>query len=89
MGIRSEGVNHTLHWHLRRTDRHGVEKLNVGGVTVNLICEERASATDAATVTLSADGPFTVFVHGPQETRKITLKPNPRSAVKGTKLRVN
>ena len=76
MGIRAEGVNHTIHWHLRRTDRHGVEKLNVGGVTVNLICEERASAKDPATVTLSADGPFTVFVHGPQETRKITLKPS-------------
>lgn len=80
MGIRSEGVNHTVHWHLRRIDRHGVEQLNVGGVIVNLICEKRASTTEPATVTLSADGPFTVIVHGPQENRTISLKPDqPRS----------
>jgi glycogen debranching enzyme len=75
MGIRSEGVNHTIHWHLRRSDRHGVEKLNVGGVAVNLVCEKRAGARDPAQVTLRADGPFTVIIHGPQQTRKILLKP--------------
>jgi glycogen debranching enzyme len=76
MGIRAEGVKHSLHWHLRRIDRHGVQKLKVGGVTVNLICRKRASATDPATVTLSADSPFTVIVHGPRQTRTIRLKPD-------------
>ncbi|HSR87988.1 MAG TPA: trehalase family glycosidase, partial [Pontiella sp.] len=75
MGIRAEGVNHTVQWHLRRTDRHGVEKLNVGGVTVSLVCEERATARHPAQVTLSADASFSFIVHGPGQTRKIDLEP--------------
>lgn len=76
MGIRAEGVDHIVNWHLRRSDRHGIEHLKVGGASVNLLSETRASTDAPASITLSADRAFTVVLHGPSETKTIQLQPN-------------
>lgn len=62
IGLRSNGADSVLTWHLRRLDRHGVEKLRFGAVTASVICEERASADAPAQITVTCDRPFTLKV---------------------------
>jgi len=74
MGLRPNGINKSLVWKLRRTDRHGVKKLNVGGAWLDLVCDKRDSANSPARVTLKADGNFTVRLAGPEEEKTVELK---------------
>jgi glycogen debranching enzyme len=76
MGLRAEGINHRLSWHLRRTDRHGVEKLRVGDATLTLLCEKRKSSTDAAVVKLLSDKNFQVTLYGAGKKKNVKLKPD-------------
>jgi hypothetical protein len=68
-------VNQRLTWKLRRTDRHGVERLRVGGTTLSLICEKRESADAPAKITLEADKAFTVELVHPKARKVVRLSP--------------
>ncbi len=65
MGLRPDGVNNTLVWKLRRTDRHGVEQLKLGKNTVSLICEKRERTNSAARISVECDLPFALKVVHP------------------------
>jgi glycogen debranching enzyme len=74
MGIRPNGVDNTLAWQLRRTDRHGVEKLRVGDATLTLICEKRESAEAPAVITMESSKKFKVEIVHPNGSKTVKLK---------------
>jgi hypothetical protein len=56
LGFRCDAPHRTLHWRIRRLERHGIERLRVGDVTISLICEARASAADPCRLTVESSG---------------------------------
>lgn len=72
MGFDVDAPSQSVDWHLRRKDRHGIERLRLGSNTITLICRERGSATALPTIEVSAQGPFTLHltVSGKKFTKK-------------------
>lgn len=58
IGLRPEGSKNKLTWHLNRIDRHGIENLTFGDVTVSLVCGRRASVTSPASIEVECSKPF-------------------------------
>jgi hypothetical protein len=62
LGFRSDGVRHRLVWRLTRTDRHGIERLHVGAVTVSAVCAARPSPESPAEIVVTNDAPLDLSV---------------------------
>lgn len=62
IGIRPDGVNNALTWHLSRIDKHGIENLRFGNVTVSLICRRRESVNSPAEIEVHSDSIFKLTV---------------------------
>ncbi len=62
LGFRSDGVRHRLEWRLTRTDRHGIERLRLGDVTVSAICAARPDAGAPARLHVGTDHPLELVV---------------------------
>lgn len=62
LGFRCDGVDNRLTWHLRRADRHGIERLRFGGTTVSAIYDPPASPKLTPTVTVTSDRPFQLVI---------------------------
>lgn len=58
LGFRCDAVNHRLTWHLRRSDRHGIERLRFGATNVSAMYDPPDSAHADPTVTVTTDKPF-------------------------------
>jgi len=82
MGLRPDGVTKSLTWKVRRLDRHGVNKLRVGGVTLDLVCEKRSDAKDPVSVTLKASKTFTIHIAGPKSKKSVEMSPGEEIKVK-------
>jgi len=78
IGVRADAGGKRIIWHLRRTDRHGVENLMVGDNQVSLICEKRKRPTERAWITVTATAPITVEFHHPLGIKTIRVKPGER-----------
>lgn len=70
IGLRCDGMNSRLLWRLRRTDRHGMQKLRFGDVTVSVICAERPAAESPAEITVETDRAFELIVIHPNSGAK-------------------
>jgi glycogen debranching enzyme len=62
LGFRSDGARHRLEWRLTRTDRHGIERLHVGPVTVSAVSAARGSLDAPAELAVDNDGPLDLVV---------------------------
>ena len=62
IGLRPDGVNNALTWHLLRIDKHGIENLRFGNVTVSLICRRRESVNSPAEIEVHSDSIFNLTV---------------------------
>jgi glycogen debranching enzyme len=62
IGLRPNGVDNSLTWHLSRIDKHGIEKLKFGNVTASLICERRESVSSPATINIQTDNDFALII---------------------------
>jgi glycogen debranching enzyme len=62
IGLRPNGVDNTLTWHLSRIDRHGIEKLKFGNVTVSLTCERRESVNSPTIINIQTDNVFDLII---------------------------
>jgi glycogen debranching enzyme len=76
IGLRPDAAHDRVTWHLRRTDRHGIERLRLGGTTLSLVCKKRDSADSPATLTLSANSKFTVEILHPKGKMVVSLEPD-------------
>lgn len=73
LGLRTDGIRKKLVWHLRRTDRHGIENLKLGNARVSVICEKRESVHDPAMITVNSDRDFELIVIYPNGEKKFKL----------------
>ena len=62
IGLRPNGVNNTLTWHLSRIDKHGIENLRFGNVTSSLICHQRESVNSPAEIEVHSDSTFDLTI---------------------------
>jgi glycogen debranching enzyme len=66
LGIQAEGASSRVTWSLARTDRHGVERLQLGPDNlVSLVAEARATPSSPAAITIQADQAFHLTVARP------------------------
>ena len=73
IGLQPDAATNTLAWRLRRTDRHGLEKLNLGGNTVSVICDAREDRNDATKIKVKNEKPFTLKVIHPRKEKIFLL----------------
>jgi serine/threonine protein kinase len=64
IGIQADGLAKTIKWRLTRSDRHGVENLQFGGITASLISARRDNLNSPAEITVTADKPFELQISG-------------------------
>ena len=65
IGLRPDGVNNLLTWHLTRIDRHGIENLKFGNVMVSLIADKREKVISPINIKVICDNDFELSVeHG-------------------------
>ena len=62
LGLRVNGAERTLTWQLHRTDRHGIENLQIGDVNASVLCAKRETAQSPASLTVRNDKPFTLKI---------------------------
>ncbi len=75
LGFRSDGVRHRLEWRVTRTDRHGIERLRVGPVTVSAVCAARLSADAPAELVVTNDARLELTVGKSGTDRTYILQP--------------
>jgi hypothetical protein len=75
LGLHADAIHNQVVWHLRRTDRHGIDNLVIGQTTLTLICEKRASPGDPANLIIKTNQPFTLITLLCQKSETIELKP--------------
>jgi glycogen debranching enzyme len=61
-GIRTDAPRAYVEWNVRRTERHGVLRLPVGNIAVDLICEARENENSEPTVKVLSNAPVTVKI---------------------------
>ena len=65
IGLRPNGINNSLTWHLTRIDKHGIENLKFGNVAVSLVSEKREKVTSPIVINIKCDNDFELSVeHG-------------------------
>ena len=62
LGFHADGRDHTLTWRLHRTDRHGLEQLGFGRVTVDVVARARDTAGAPPVIDVTTDGRFTLVI---------------------------
>jgi hypothetical protein len=81
MGLRPDGIRNALTWRLRRADRHGVERMQLGSNSISLVCSARSSATAPASITVQCQKAFQLTVIHPTLGTKIFSCPAGTSTV--------
>lgn len=62
LGFRCDGAGNRLTWYLRRTDRHGIERLRFGTITASVIYNPPDSTHVEPTVTVVSNQPFEMAI---------------------------
>lgn len=75
LGFNPDGANKRLTWTLNRIDRHGIERLRFGSVTVSAICQRRQSVTSPISLEIECNEPFTLtVVYGFEKSKTFNLE---------------
>ncbi len=69
IGLQPDAADRTLAWHLRRTDRHGIQQLQLGQNRISVICAARSTPESPADIHVECQHPFTLIVIHPSGTR--------------------
>jgi hypothetical protein len=63
LGIQAHVRENRIVWHLNRTERHGILQYPFGSYhTIDLVCEQRASADEEPVITVKSNKPIEVLV---------------------------
>ena len=71
-GIRPDAQNERIVWDVRLTEEHGVKNYPLGDLSVDLICQERASEDEEPTVTAICEKPIEIEVRFGNKSKIIT-----------------
>jgi glycogen debranching enzyme len=63
IGIQLDALNNTIHWHLNRTDRHGIQNLRFRDAVVSLVAEERARKNSTAQIQVESNKDLILIVY--------------------------
>jgi len=63
IGIQPDALANRVTWRLHRTDRVGVQGLQLGGVRVSLVSQSRETLSDEAVIDIECDGEFELVLH--------------------------
>lgn len=61
LGFTADAPSETLHWDIRRHDRHGIKNFVFSGIRTSLVCIEAGNKCE---ITIEADRPYTLIVNG-------------------------
>ncbi|MDD8016846.1 MAG: trehalase family glycosidase [Bacteroidota bacterium] len=76
IGLHPDGAHNILKWNIARIDRHGIEQLKFGDVTVTVICQKRESVVNPAEVHVITNKPFTLIVSvNGREKKELHIQP--------------
>ena len=74
MGIQLDALNNTIHWHLNRTDRHGIQNLRFRDAIVSLIADERANKNSVAKIYIESNKDLNLKILDQGKTKSFDIK---------------
>ena len=75
-GIRPSEGGKNIHWDIRLTGRHGIQRLPLGRTnTIDALCDHRARPHDAPTITVRTLEPLTLHLTWADQARTLELAP--------------
>jgi glycogen debranching enzyme len=63
IGIQLDALNNTIHWHLNRTDRYGIQNLRFRDAVVSLVAEERVRKNSTAQIQVESNKDLILIVY--------------------------
>ncbi len=65
IGLRADAPANTIHWRIRKLERHGIENLHFGNKIVSLICEKRSRTDEKCVIKVVSSGDFELVLDLP------------------------
>jgi hypothetical protein len=62
LGFQIHAPENLIEWRIERTDRHGLQNLSMGKLTIDLICDRRAQASSPCRIAAQSNGECTLKV---------------------------
>lgn len=81
LGFRADGPAAELTYDLQRVDRHGIQGLHFGGITTDVVTEERASTLAATTINVTSDKAYTLIVLRGDKVQRLEVQPGTQQFV--------
>ena len=81
MGLRPDAAANTLTWRLRRSDRHGVERLRLGSNTVSVVCRRRDGPESPAVLEVESEEELVLEVVHPLGDEVFEIAPGKHTLV--------
>lgn len=75
LGFRVNGADKVLTYDLRRTDRHGIENLQMADITTTIICEERKRSEESPVIRVTSDKPYQLLVLFDNDSYEFSIEP--------------
>ncbi len=73
VGVTLDAPSNTVNWNLKLTEGFGIDKLWMKGNSISLSCASRLTATSAASLTITAQQPFTLKVKNGSVTQSFSV----------------
>lgn len=74
-GIRPQAKQRKIVWNVRLLEKHGVKNYPLDGLSIDLICEERATENDEPIITAICDEPIEIEIRYASKTKIIHASP--------------
>ncbi|MDR1415090.1 MAG: hypothetical protein LBI96_04695 [Odoribacteraceae bacterium] len=78
LGFRVDGVRRTVTYDLRRLDHHGIRRLRLADITTTITTANREQKPTAASITVTADKPYTLVILFGDKRREYAIRPGTR-----------
>jgi hypothetical protein len=75
LGFEVDAPSRRVEWHVTRPERHGLKKLRVGPVSVDLVCGPREQSGRPRQVEITADGELTLVLLAGQRRVEARIPP--------------
>ncbi len=74
MGIQLDALNNTIHWHLNRTDRHGIQDLRFQDAVVSLVAERRSDKNAVAQMNIESNKDLKLKIYNRGQAKFFDIK---------------
>lgn len=74
MGIQLDALNNTIHWHLNRTDRHGIQNLHFREAVVSVVAEKRSDKNAVAQMNIESNKDLKLKIYNRGQAKSFDIK---------------